>query len=601
MSYLVLARKYRPQKFGDLTGQEITAKILQSALLHQRVASAYLFSGPRGTGKTTTARIFAKALNCQKRVSSLKIEPCDSCDSCLEISNGSSMDILELDAASHTQVEKIREVIIDSVAFSPVKGPHKIFIIDEVHMLSHHSFNALLKTLEEPPAHVVFILATTDFHKIPLTITSRCQRFRFLPLTQKEIFLTLQKIANLEKILVDEESLPLIARAAQGSMRDSLSLFDQIVSHIPSAAAKDPDLASQPSMRIERAKVEEVLGTVREGFLIQFIGELAHKNSKSVLELTAQLLKEGYDLTYFLKELRESFRQMLIEKCGFQDENSIKKIVLPVNEFSLEELLRAIQHLTKCAEQMRWNDLPHIVFECWMVRICQKGLDVEQVMSRLENLEKKIGSPSGKTKIPPLSTPSLASGSFREPSNSKFTIVSSDPPFLSQTVKTEGAVTTVLEKPENNFEQDWKKILETLQQTKPILLQGLEDALAQLKNNHLEILVSNSFRLTMVKRNNNFLEECIEKVLKKKIPIVLKVSEVKIEKKESDPLDANLPGAEEAAPLETDQEMEAFEEPADSELFNLTEDEKKVSVEDEGVKRFMRHFPGKIGKIEKHP
>ena len=200
MSYLVLARKYRPQKFGDLTGQEITAKILQSALLHQRVASAYLFSGPRGTGKTTTARIFAKALNCQKRVSSLKIEPCDSCDSCLEISNGSSMDILELDAASHTQVEKIREVIIDSVAFSPVKGPYKIFIIDEVHMLSTSSFNALLKSLEEPPAHVIYILATTELHKIPATVASRCQRFIFQPLALSVMQEKLRAIAATKKM-----------------------------------------------------------------------------------------------------------------------------------------------------------------------------------------------------------------------------------------------------------------------------------------------------------------------------------------------------------------------------------------------------------------
>lgn len=350
---------------------------------------------------------------------------------------------------------------------------------------------------------------------------------------------------------------------------------------------------------------------------------------------------------------------MLIEKSGFQDENRIKKIVLPVNEFSLEELLRAIQYLTKCAEQMRWNDLPHIVFECWMVRICQKGLDVEQVMSRLENLEKKIVSPSGKTKILSSPSPSFASGSLIETSNSNSSIAGSAQPSLLEPAKivappefsgissfklrsaavldslpavdlmteerksflenkdieiqsqersqsqidseAEMSVTTVLEKPENNFEEDWKKILNTLQQTKPMLLQGLEDSCAQLKNNHLEILVSNSFRLTTVKRNNNFLEECIEKVLKKKTPIVLKVSEVKIENKERDPLDANLPNAEEAAPLETGQEMEALEEAADSELFNLTEDEKKVSVEDDGVKRFMRHFPGKIGKIEKHP
>lgn len=207
MAYLVLARKYRPQKFADLTGQETTVKILQSAIQQNRVASAYLFSGPRGIGKTTSARIFAKALNCKKAESTKQRidgrnqekdeksdstlyalrsthppEPCDECISCQEIAKGSSMDVLELDAASHTQVDKIREVIIDTVSFASMRDKYKIFVIDEAHMLSHHSFNALLKTLEEPPPHVVFILATTEFHKIPATIVSRCQRYKFLPM-----------------------------------------------------------------------------------------------------------------------------------------------------------------------------------------------------------------------------------------------------------------------------------------------------------------------------------------------------------------------------------------------------------------------------------
>ena len=223
-AHQVLARKYRPQGFEGLVGQNAVSQTLANALTAKRVHHAYLFTGPRGCGKTTTARILAKALNCVKGPTP---EPCDECPSCREIALSSSLDVLEMDAASHTGVDDVREVIIETVALAPTRDRYKVFIIDEAHMLSTSAFNALLKTIEEPPPHVAFILATTEVHKIPATIASRCQRFKFRPVAPEPLAEYLAVIAKKEKISVESEALALLARAAEGSLRDAVSLLDQ--------------------------------------------------------------------------------------------------------------------------------------------------------------------------------------------------------------------------------------------------------------------------------------------------------------------------------------------------------------------------------------
>src|SRR6476661_1770827 len=226
MSYQVLARKWRPQKFDDVIGQQAVTRTLRNAIASGRLAQAFVFAGPRGVGKTTTARILARALNC---VNGPTPEPCGTCDACVEIAEGRDIDVLEIDAATHTQVDNVREVIISGLAIAPVRNRYKVFIIDEVHQLSSASFNALLKSIEEPPAHVVFMMATTELHKIPDTILSRSQVFEFKTIPAKAIALQLRRIADAETIDVPDAALTLIARSAEGSMRDAQSAFDQVI------------------------------------------------------------------------------------------------------------------------------------------------------------------------------------------------------------------------------------------------------------------------------------------------------------------------------------------------------------------------------------
>lgn len=285
MVYQAFYRVYRPQSFTEMSGQHHVKQTLQNALLHNKTTHAYLFSGPRGTGKTSAAKIFAKALNCEKGPTN---EPCNECQTCITITEGSNTDVIEFDAASNSRVEEMRD-IIEKVRFAPSNSRFKVYIIDEVHMLSNSAFNALLKTLEEPPAHVVFILATTEPHKLPLTIISRCQRFDFKPLTSSDIIERMKTVLADADIESDENTLKVIAQAASGGMRDALSMLDQVV-----------------SFSGERLTVEDALlvtGAIGEEIFYQLAKALQEKDAGTVLSLLDELITEGKDVSRLAEDL----------------------------------------------------------------------------------------------------------------------------------------------------------------------------------------------------------------------------------------------------------------------------------------------------------
>ena len=278
MSYIVFARKYRPQAFEEVVGQSHITTTLENAIAQDRVAHAYIFAGPRGVGKTTTARIFAKALNCEKGPTA---DPCNKCPSCLEITQGSSLDILEIDGASNRGIDEIRN-LRENVKFSPSKGRFKVYIIDEVHMLTSEAFNALLKTLEEPPKHVKFIFATTQAHKVPPTILSRCQRFDFRRISIKDIVDSLKAIAKKEDLKVDDDVLILMAKHSDGSMRDAQVVLDQI--------------SSFADGRISLEDASKILGAVSDDILFSLAESIKSKDSLKALKIIDDLANEGKDV-----------------------------------------------------------------------------------------------------------------------------------------------------------------------------------------------------------------------------------------------------------------------------------------------------------------
>ncbi|MCX6145356.1 MAG: DNA polymerase III subunit gamma/tau [Ignavibacteriales bacterium] len=382
MSYQVTARKWRPLVFEDVVGQSHVTNTLRNAITSKRLAHAYLFSGARGTGKTTTARILAKAINCS---SPKDTNPDNECEICKEITAGRSLDVIEIDGASNRGVEEIRN-LRESVRYTPTRGKYKVYIIDEVHMLTKEAFNALLKTLEEPPEHVIFIFATTEVHKIPMTILSRCQRFDFRRISIEEITGNLRAIAKEEKVKIDEEALMIVAKKADGALRDAQSIFDQIRAFCGS--------------EITAADVLKVLNAVDQELYFRVTDLIKTQDVKGGLELVDEVVKSGYDLREFLGGLSEHLRNVLVvlttesTELVEASEPYRKRYQEEAKQFRQNDILRLIKLVNDLEQSIRWSPQPRFKLEAGLLQMIklERSVQIDTLLGQIDELKKKLNS-----------------------------------------------------------------------------------------------------------------------------------------------------------------------------------------------------------------
>lgn len=391
MSYTALYRKFRPAVFDGVKGQDHIVTTLKNQIKAGRIGHAYLFTGTRGTGKTTIAKIFARAVNCEHPIDG---SPCEECAACKAIANGTSMNVIEIDAASNNGVDNIRE-IVDEVSYSPAAGKYKVYIIDEVHMLSIGAFNALLKTLEEPPSYVIFILATTEVHKIPITILSRCQRYDFKRITIDTITARLQELVDIEGVQAEEKALRYIAKAADGSMRDGLSLLDQCIAfHIGETLTFD--------------KALDVLGAVDTGVFSRLIREVMAYNVVGCIQILEEIVMQGRELSQFVLDFTWYLRNLMLLKAVSGDENrnqmqamedimevssdNLLKLKEEAAMIETEALLRYIRIMSELSGQLRYASGKRILIEIALIKLCRPAMeiDTDSVLERVRAVEEQV-------------------------------------------------------------------------------------------------------------------------------------------------------------------------------------------------------------------
>lgn len=486
-AHQVLARKYRPKGFEELVGQPAVSQTLANALSTKRVHHAYLFTGPRGCGKTTTARILAKALNCEKGPTPT---PCDECSSCREIALSSSLDVLEMDAASHTGVDDVREVIIETVALAPTRDRYKVFIIDETHMLSNSAFNALLKTIEEPPAHVVFILATTEVHKVPATIASRCQRFKFRPVGPEPLAEYLSGIAKKEKISVEPEALALLARAAEGSLRDAISLLDQCRS------------AGEGKVTVE--SVREMFGFVPQDLLIGVASALLARDPKALAGWLKKIYEEGVEPAQLIKDLRAAIEGVYLVKLGAGE---------PVDALWMKALEGAsadglgflLRRLNRALEELRYGDSPRLALELGLFSAIEAAHDLGAWVARLEALEKRLAAGGGGSGLSP--APALTPRAI-PPSETPRPASAAPAPEPARVPVSAGPVS-------------WPALIEAVSKTKITLGSALERAKGEPVGGGYRITFPKAFDLDMAKRSAAVLEAALQSLAGRPVALEL--------------------------------------------------------------------------------
>ena len=489
-----LYRVYRPKTFEDVVGQEHIVKTLKNQIKNNNIGHAYLFSGTRGTGKTSTAKIFARAVNCLNPINE---EPCNECEICIDTLNDNIMDIVEIDAASNNSVDDIRE-LRESVKYTPSKAKYKVYIIDEVHMLSQGAFNALLKTLEEPPSYVIFILATTEPHKIPATILSRCQRFDFKRVSSKDIADRMSYICEKENIQAEDKALSLIARNSQGALRDALSILDQCMSF--------------GNDKIEYKDVIELLGTVNIDELFQLSQSIIDEDTKKSLQILNEFIIWGKDIRNLINDLIDHFRNLMVCKVSKDldeiislPEESIERLKEQSKTININDLIRILNILSETQDSMKSSSNTRILAEVTMMKIAQPMFDEskEALIKRIENLEKIIES--GNIKVVTVQNESEINTvpqrvQVDEPQERKEDIVYEE--VKSEDVKL--------------VESSWKKVIQKIKEDKKLSIAALlrEVSSFNVKDNILYLIFNDNFSFARSRLNSKETIDYIESIIR---------------------------------------------------------------------------------------
>ncbi|MCL5028328.1 MAG: DNA polymerase III subunit gamma/tau [Bacteroidetes bacterium] len=500
MAFVVTARKWRPQKFTDVVGQEHITVTLKNAISNNRIAHAYIFAGPRGVGKTTTARILAKALNCLNPVDA---EPCNECEMCKSIQSTQSLDIIEIDGASNRGIDEIR-TLRDSVKYAPTKGKYKIYIIDEVHMLTKESFNAFLKTLEEPPAHTVFIFATTDIHKVPLTIISRCQRFDFRRIQLDTIKSLLSQIAESEKISIDDKTLTIIAKKADGALRDAESFFDQIVSFCGN--------------KVDNSTVSKMLNLIDDEIYFAISDAVLSKDFKTVFEVSKKIYDNGWDFIDFMDGLIEHFRNImtvvLSKNANLVETADIYKTryLGYAERFSEGDTLRLLNFLNKTQQELRYSQNQKLKIEISLSHLIglEKSSTLSEIISELNN--------SGNSESNSISEPPKTKISLPENKNSEYNPAQTNPEKKTAERKINNSVpskileTNNIEDPHFNFNtvvQKWAGFVESVCSEKGLIFGPVikNIQLVGLEGNKLSVRCSDQHSKDIVNRNQDYISK----------------------------------------------------------------------------------------------
>ena len=522
MSYLVLARKYRPQTFGEVVDQEHVTRTLTNAITSDRVAHAVLFCGPRGTGKTTVARILAKAMNCQEGPTP---SPCNRCRSCREITGGHAADVYEIDGASNNSVEQIRD-LRETVRYMPAHSAYKIYIIDEVHMLSTAAFNALLKTLEEPPEHVMFVFATTEPHKIPITIHSRCQRYDFRRIKLEAIVAHMQSLCGSEKVEIDNDSLALIAREAGGSMRDALSLLDQIMACI--------------SDRITYDQVVDLLGVVDNKQIFDLTAALLSSDISTMLEILDTIYDRGHDMKRLYADLVTHFRNLVLVKMGIDNRQTVD---LP--EYVVQQMADLIENVSYAylhqvfdlffqqETAVKYSNHPKLALEMIFLRLLQitPALPIEDLIDKLDLLRHEMMlSPQPSSKLTKTVSGTKPKSSVESRSENRPRPVPGEGKSSGSPTVAEDSNRTTAET-SGGTDGMWQRIREKITGTNPSLAASLANSrLIKRSDQRLEIEVSaNGFQLSMIKRDRSMeaLKKTCREIFGRDMRVDLTVAESK--------------------------------------------------------------------------